>query len=101
MYDPKEDDDEVVELEWADESVPNDDEGEELACAEEWLDIDEDEDFSDTDENEEEEREDTEVEQVTRDGFERRRVFLPQPERARSSPDLPRVKASAFKRFIA
>lgn len=29
-----------------------------------------------------------------------RRVELPQPDRARSSPDLPKVKSSAFKRII-
>ena len=34
-------------------------------------------------------------------GFEARKQPLPQPDRARSSPDLPRVKAIAFKRFIA
>lgn len=34
-------------------------------------------------------------------GFERTRAALPQPDRARSAPDLPRVKSNAFKRFIS
>ncbi len=83
MIDRTDAEDDVVELEWADEDVEPDDAGDELAPAE-WPDA-----------------ADEEVEQVSRDGFEGRRVILPQPERARSNPDLPRVKASAFKRFIA
>ena len=34
-------------------------------------------------------------------GFEKKKPALPQPDRARSAPDLPRVKSSAFKRFIS
>lgn len=38
---------------------------------------------------------------VTPDEYElRRRAALPQPDRARSAPDLPKVKASAFKRLL-
>ncbi len=88
MNDPNEELDEGVALEWADESIDPDDAGDELACAE-WPD------------EEGAEAEAVELEQVARDGFERGRLFLPQPERARSNPDLPRVKANAFKRFLA
>ncbi len=34
MMDPTETEDDVVELEWADESIDPDDAGDELACAE-------------------------------------------------------------------
>lgn len=59
---------------------------------------DEDEEFFD-----EEEVEDGEVvlEEVAADGYTgEKQAELPQPDRARSHPDLPKVKSTAFKRII-
>jgi hypothetical protein len=77
------------ELEHFDPEVSGDDEGDELAppSAEEMAAmLAEDHEF---------------VEEVESDGFQKQpRPSIPQPDRARSSPDLPRVKSSSFKRFI-
>lgn len=47
------------------------------------------------------EAEEDEPVELTMSGFEKKPAALPQPDRARSSPDLPRVKSNAFKRFIS
>ena len=86
---PTKPDDDVPELEHFDPEVSGDDEGDELAppSAEEMAAM---------------LAEDLElVEEVENDGYEKQpRPSIPQPDRARSSPDLPRVKSSSFKRFI-
>jgi hypothetical protein len=42
-----------------------------------------------------------ELEEVADDDFERRRrAMLPQPDKGRSEPNLPKVKSSAFTRFL-
>ncbi|MFO0598031.1 MAG: hypothetical protein U0228_22205 [Myxococcaceae bacterium] len=81
-------DDEVIELEHADLDIEPDSEGDELEepTTEEMQALSDEPDT---------------LEQVAFDGFERARTIIPQPERARSSPDLPKVRASSFKRFIA
>jgi hypothetical protein len=75
-----------VELEHFDPAVPPDSEGGELAAPSEAQMAA----LSD----------DVTVEEVEHDGFGRRAATLPQPDRARSSPDLPRVKSSVFPRLL-
>lgn len=62
-----------------------------------------DEDFDDEDFEEEEplEEEPVELEEVAADGYTgKQKAALPLDPRAKSHPDLPRVKSTAFKRII-
>jgi len=58
-------------------------------------------DFDDGDEEAVEGDELVSLEEVDADGYSKDKpAEIPQPDRAKSHPDLPRVKSSAFKRFI-
>lgn len=90
-------DDEVVELlTWdASDGTEEDEEDEledELAADEEF----------EPDADEEESEEALALEEVVADGYANKGpANIPQPGRAKSHPDLPRVKSTSFKRFIS
>jgi len=85
MAEPKDD---VPELIHFDPDVAPDDEGDELRTPTE----DELAEFDDSAET---------IDEVANDAFDDRKPQLPQPARAASAPELPRVKASHFLRFLS
>jgi len=98
MSGPEKDDDAVELLTWDASDGTEEDEEDEL---EEELAADED--FEPDDDSEEEESEDAlALEEVVADGYAKNGpASIPQPGRAKSHPDLPRVKSTSFKRFIS
>jgi hypothetical protein len=91
-------DDEVVELlTWDASDGTEEDEEDEL---EEELPADEA--FEPEEDADEESEDAVALEEVVADGFAKKGpANIPQPGRAKSHPDLPRVKSTSFKRFIS
>ena len=97
MSAPEKDDDVVELLTWDASDGTEEDEEDEL---EEELAADED--FEPEADEEEESEEALALEEVVADGYANKGpASIPQPGRAKSHPDLPRVKSTSFKRFIS
>lgn len=97
MSGPEKDDEAVELLTWDASDGSEEDEGEdeleEELLADEAFDPDAEEEAAD---------EAVVLDEVVADGFAKKGpAAIPQPGRARSHPDLPRVKSTSFKRFIS